>query len=48
MLRSNNVNEAELRDAAREKLKHLDENSLEYQIMYRDAIAEVRRKRGLI
>lgn len=48
VLRANNVNEAELRDAAREKLKHLDENSLEYQIMYRDAIAEVRRKRGLI
>ena len=47
VLRKHNVNENELREEARNKLKHLDENSMEYQILYRDAIAEVRRKRGL-
>lgn len=47
VLRNNNVNEAELREEARQRLKNLDENSLEYQILYRDAIADVRRRRGL-
>lgn len=47
VLRSNNVNEAELREEARARLSNLDENSLEYQIRYREAIADVRRRRGL-
>ena len=48
VLRSNNVNEAELRDEARARLSNLDENSLEYQIRYQEAISDVRRRRGLI
>ncbi len=47
VLRANNVNEAELREEAKARLSNLDENSLEYQIRYREAIADVRRRRGL-
>lgn len=47
VLRKNNVNEAELREEAQARLSNLDENSLEYQIRYREAISDVRRRRGL-
>jgi len=47
VLRSNNVNESELHEEARARLSNLDENSLDYEIRYREAIADVRRRRGL-
>ena len=47
VLRSNNVNEQELHDEAKSRLSNLDENSLDYEIRYREAIADVRRRRGL-
>ena len=47
-LRKHQVNEDELRQEAREKLNNLDENSLDFEILFPKALAEVRRKRGLM
>lgn len=48
VLRKHNVNEKELRELAKAKLKHLDEDSMEYQILFPKALQEVRRKKGLL
>ena len=48
ILKKHNVNERELREEALSKLKHLDENSLEFQIRFPEALQEVRRKHGLL
>ena len=48
ILKKHNVNESELRDEAKAKLKHLKENSLEFQIRFPEALQEVRRKHGLL
>ena len=48
VLKKHNVNERELREEALAKLKHLDENSLEFQIRFPEALQEVRRKHGLL
>ena len=47
VLRSNNVNEQELHEEAKARLSNLDENSLDYEIRYREAIADVPPRRGL-
>jgi len=48
ILKKHNVNEKELREEALIKLKHIDENSLEFQIRFPEALQEVRRKHGLL
>ena len=48
VLKKHNVDERELREEAKSKLKHLDEDSMEFQILFPKALQEVRRKRGLL
>jgi hypothetical protein len=43
-----NVDEGELRDEAREKIKNIPENSSEYEIRLEQALREVRIRHGLI
>jgi hypothetical protein len=48
ILKKHNVNESELREEAKAKLKHLKEDSLEFQIRFPEALQEIRRKHGLL
>jgi hypothetical protein len=48
ILESFNVDEGELRDEAREQVKNIPENTVEYEIRFNQALRDVRVRHGLI
>lgn len=48
VLRGNDVDEREIREEAIEKIKNIREGTVDYEIALRDAMREVKKRRGLI
>jgi hypothetical protein len=48
ILRSFHVDEAELREEAKSKITNITEGTVEYEMALRQAIVEVKRKKGLL
>lgn len=48
VIRAHDVDEEAIRQAAREKLKNLQEGTMEFEIAMRDAVREVKKRMGLI
>ena len=48
VLRSNDVDEGEIREEAMTKIKNVRQGTVDYEIALQDAMREVRRRRGLI
>ncbi len=48
VLKANDVNEAEIREEAMSKVKNVREGTVDYEIALRDAMRDVKKRRGLI